>query len=101
MYAGLFKAKDQQWQGRILVTNKDGRQQVRPLILNPPHGLKKMREGSCFRPTNNGWFDVHWLKPPATASDCLTYLEGLFLEAIDIYRPEDDNRTWTTGEDWV
>lgn len=83
MYAGFFKAKGQEWPGRILVTTKDGRIQVRPMIQNPPAGLKNLPQGRCFRVISNDWFDLHWEKPPTSASDCLVYLEGLFLKAIE------------------
>lgn len=82
MYAGFFKAKDQQWAGRILVTNQDDRTQVRPMIHDPPAEIKKLPQGKCLRLIGNNWFDLHWDKPPTSASDCLIYIEGLFLKAI-------------------
>lgn len=82
IYAGTFKAKGQEWDGRILLTSKNDNSQIRPLIHNPPTEINKIPQGKCFRLVGNGWFDLHWEKPPLTASDCLAYLESILDKAL-------------------
>lgn len=81
-YTGYFVANQRRWEGRILVIRKDEICKVKPFILDPPPEIQNLPQGRCFRLIKDGWFEVHWEKPPTTASDCLVYLENLFSKAI-------------------
>ncbi len=88
LYTGYFRSGSRQWQGKVLITQKDNRVIVKPFILDPPAEIKHLPQGSCFRQANDeGWFEVHWEKAPDSASSCVAYLEELFTRALSLTPP--------------
>ena len=54
-----------------------------PYICEPPAGIRSHPKGPCFNLIDNGWYRIHWHRPPRNVDDAILYVERVLDEVIN------------------
>lgn len=80
-YAVIDRApqQHQRFTGRLEVV----RREILAFIADPPPAIRSHPKGPCFSLISEGWYQIHWHRPPRNVDDAILYIEKILDEVIN------------------
>lgn len=85
-YSGTYRFNGRECQGKVIVIPSKGtcNNSFLTFIHDPPTELKKHHKEGCFTHQKNGWFKIHWEKPPDDVITNILYIQNILTQAMEL-----------------